>query len=764
MTALMTQETLVNSKSPISKESKFLYSPSTLEPEEFDNYIQQEYGAFWGTLKFENSLNNYSNEARPFLYVDDSIDLDALQYFMINEWKLQPANIVIPVLSGVTNNKPFKSLKTTETLKNGIKNAANASEVWFITNGLTTGVPQLIGDAFRDEISMRREDDAWTIKMKREPKKRKTLILIGIVCSDEIKDIMDFKTAKDKSKMEFKVPRRKRHKLSLNSDHTHFIIIREKPIGMNSNNNFEIKPPVSNMGEKQLEKLIDSAESATNRFRDRFEDFLYQGISQQQLPAATTIPPATPDGNATATSEEPNQWSKNGFPMVCIFVRGTPGTIELLYRKIQQEVPAVILKGTGSAADIIAFAYEEISAKNYKEYEDSYLEVELSRRLLEEYPALKDNNVKRNEIRDHIIYIVKKADQDKRKFLTFVDVNSTTSSLNYFHKYILSALLQSQKKAMEIKENFQLEENLRLTLDWNLPDLALSEIFQRDDMKYSIPTDLFDKAVLDKKLEPFVDLFLDQEFFLHRYLTSDKLVSLFNEAEDREFFTTTSLEGILGLTRDEEKVPQDFVEHGLNIIIKRLTRIDYFFRRREMDCYAIGVYFGQTSDKEIQRQRIRAEKKALRCLIIYAVLMNRHELAMILWKRSTEPIQMALICYMMFKNLAFYYRGSVERVLIEKQAKAFSDCAVEVLNKSFNEDSLRALEMLDEKYPGWNDMTIVELAYLTENKEFMAHAICQKWIIRQFYGEIAPQNLTWGFFMCSDYFKCFSHISYMVLD
>ena len=49
--------------------------------------------------------------------------------------------------------------------------------------------------------------------------------------------------------------------------------------------------------------------------------------------------------------------------MVCTLVRGTPGTIELLYQKIQQEVPCVILKGTGSAADIIAFAYEEISAK-----------------------------------------------------------------------------------------------------------------------------------------------------------------------------------------------------------------------------------------------------------------------------------------------------------------------------------------------------------------------------------------------------------------
>jgi hypothetical protein len=31
--------------------------------------------------------------------------------------------------------------------------------------------------------------------------------------------------------------------------------------------------------------------------------------------------------------------------------------------------------------------------------------------------------------------------------------------------------------------------------------------------------------------------------------------------------------------------------------------------------------------------------------------------------------------------------------------RAFSDCAIGVLNKSVNEDSLRALAMLDEKYP-----------------------------------------------------------------
>ncbi len=116
-------------------------------------------------------------------------------------------------------------------------------------------------------------------------------------------------------------------------------------------------------------------------------------------------------------------------------------------------------------------------------------------------------------------------------------------------------------------------------------------------------------------------------------------------------------------------MPKDFVEHGLNIIVKRLTGISHFFSKHEMDCNAMGIYFGDKSDKGVQKQRIRAEKKALRHLIIYAVLMNRPQLAKVLWKRSSEPIPLALICCMMFKKLAPYCHESYQRLLIEKQAK-----------------------------------------------------------------------------------------------
>ncbi|CAF1320961.1 unnamed protein product, partial [Rotaria sordida] len=636
---------------------------------------------------------------------------------------------------------------------------ANASKTWYITNGLDLGLPQLIGYAFRDETLIRRADDAWAIQMDRDPKKRKALVLIGIVCDDVIKSFINFKGAQEKPKRDIKVAMRKRDQISLNSEHTHFIIIREQVIGTNSMNDSLKKDLTIDTGEKQLEQITDAANSTTNKFCDRFEQFLHQEKSQEQATSsACLLPPAT--NSATATSNKSNPWSNDGFPMVCTLAGGTPGTIERVYRKIHNDVPIVILTGTGSATDIIAFAYEEICAKIEKEHEDTYLKVELARRILDDYPLLRNNNVKRNEIRDFILSIVllvKKKEQENRKLLTFVDINNAIASLNDFHKFILLALFQSQKAVSGTKLTAQLKQNLSLTLNWNLPDLALSEIFQRNDnMKYTIQPSLFDEAILGKKLESFVDLFLDRDFVLHRYLKSDKLIELFNNANDKEFFTTTSIEGILGETGDEDEVRKEFVEQGLNTIVKRLTDISQFFSKHEMDCNAMGIYFGDKSDKGVQQQRMRAEKKALRHLIIYAVLMNRRQLAKILWKRSSEPIALALLCYMMFNKLAPYCHESYQRTLIEKQAKEFSDCALGVLDKAFNEDNIRAFEMLDEKHADWNNMATIELAYNADNKAFVAHAACQKWVTRQFYGEITPRELTWGLFKCSDSLKIIS--------
>ena len=94
----------------------------------------------------------------------------------------------------------------------------------------------------------------------------------------------------------------------------------------------------------------------------------------------------------------------------------------------------------------------------------------------------------------------------------------------------------------------QLDRNLRLTLDWNCPALALSEIFQRDDYtQIEIKQNIFENALIRPDREEFVELFLDQGFYIHRYLGRNNIRDLFTKSDKREFFFTVILQGILGL-------------------------------------------------------------------------------------------------------------------------------------------------------------------------------------------------------------------------
>jgi hypothetical protein len=88
-----------------------------------------------------------------------------------------------------------------------------------------------------------------------------------------------------------------------------------------------------------------------------------------------------------------------------------------------------------------------------------------------------------------------------------------------------------------------------LILDWNRPEIAISEIFQRDSSsKLDIEKFMFEKALLKKDREDFIEIFLDQGFQIHRFLNHIKMFLLFEKCEDREFFLNICMEKGMGVT------------------------------------------------------------------------------------------------------------------------------------------------------------------------------------------------------------------------
>lgn len=142
----------------------------------------------------------------------------------------------------------------------------------------------------------------------------------------------------------------------------------------------------------------------------------------------------------------------------------------------------------------------------------------------------------------------------------------------------------------------------------------------------------------------------------------------------------------------------------------------------------------------------QAEKKALNFLIIFAVLHNRHKLAKILWKRTEDPLAIALVCSLIYKHLVIFCRESYLKSQIEKYQKDFADSAIGVLDASFQDNDPRSYTVLTHKHPDWNDCTVLELAYNAKNLDFIAHPCCQKILTKRLFGSIQVRDIDNGLF------------------
>lgn len=277
----------------------------------------------------------------------------------------------------------------------------------------------------------------------------------------------------------------------------------------------------------------------------------------------------------------------------------------------------------------------------------------------------------------------------------------------------------------------QTERNIRLTIDWNCPQLALTDIFQRNDYSHiEIKNNLFEKAICTQNREEFVQLFLDQGFSIHRFLGRNNIRDLFTKTEENEFFDSVIIQSIMGYSTSE--LPENFLPDGLNSVLKHLTSVDNMVNILEIYMNQLGFYVTDS---------MQAEKKALNFLIIYAVIFNRPKLAKILWKRSDNPLALALLCSLIYKNMLKYVKENYLKINMEKTQKEFADAAISVLGTSFDDNDPRAISILKYKHPEWNDLTLLELAYNSENKDFIAHPACQKILKKRLFGSIQIRDV-----------------------
>lgn len=655
-----------------------------------------------------------------YVCVPTDTSVEDLADFMGLYWRMRSPKIVLSVVSGIKHFKGWKNPRLKEQFQKGIIKAANTTELWIITNGVDGGIAKTIGDAIHEEKIHRisnRVQQAYSSIRSESTLKLPKLTCIGIMPKNCITYENSFDGLYDGPiiiKNEGHKPNSDSY--DLNADHTHFILVEDEPGEQYIFSNFRCL----------LEQRLGSELGRPHRFKRFFSNESFENEMR-----AETSPAAV--------------------PVVGLLVQGGPKSIDHILFFLKNRMPVLVLKGLGGAADLVAFCYEELQERSDQDFEENALKPELIKRITKTFPDdFKENDIARNAFRDKILECVKCSQEGDQTFLTFVNTKGWDSNLKDLDKYILRALFRSEKlSGTQWRE--QLHKDLQLTLDWNRPDLAFSEIFQRDDFgKLKIDKNLFDQALLKKDREEFVELFLDQNFQVHKFLNHKKLKLLFEKAEDREFFLSTCLEGALSknYTHDQPLAP-NFLDTELNRLIYKLCGIKDFVQPCELSMNSLGLY---VLDPSV------AERKAINCLIVWAVLMNRYKLAKLLWGRSDDPIPIALICSDIYKQMANFSMELYQRCEMEQNASEFGKMALGTLDISFRDSSAQAYSMLSRPLPDFNNKTSIEIAHDSGYLHFIAHPCCQKWLTKKLFGSIQVKELDWGVFRLPYWFKILASV------
>ncbi|XP_072174396.1 transient receptor potential cation channel subfamily M member-like 2 [Diadema setosum] len=433
----------------------------------------------------------------------------------------------------------------------------------------------------------------------------------------------------------------------------------------------------------------------------KLRGMLEKEISEQKLSSG-------PKDNAKSVS----------VPVVCVVVEGGPNTIQTAYEAIMNGTPAVVVAGSGRAADILAYAFQHTKEikmqdaggknimKNVMKDDDKVVVAE----MIEKEFGQKDLDIHLTRIEACIQH---------RHLITVYELSASTSM--DIDGAILHALLKANKGRML--------DQLRLALIWNRVDVAKREIFT-DDREWGKGqlNEALHYAIVNNQVS-FVDLFMDQGVNFKEYLTVKELTLLYNEIRNN-----TLLFELLEKQRGKSNIKFN-LEH-VGKVIRDLTFDTYeplYLRYPDLQQNIVTNQFDQP----------------LRELFLFAILQNRHDMARLFWEEGRESIASALTASKILKAMADKEDDSDQSESMMKHAETYEDLAIGVLNECYEEDEERSALILVSELPHWGNSTCLTIAVNAMNKNFIAHSGVQNLLTEIWMGKISDETSHFHLWLCT---------------
>ncbi|XP_060705249.1 transient receptor potential cation channel subfamily M member 4a isoform X2 [Hemiscyllium ocellatum] len=309
-----------------------------------------------------------------------------------------------------------------DILRRGLVKAAQSTGAWIMTSGLQVGIGKYVGQAVRDHATANTRSTAKVVAMGIAP--------WGIVYEKE-----RLVNPKGSFPVEYTISSDKEEEYTLDDNYSAFLLVDD---GTNNRMGGEIQ----------------------------FQAQLEQHILTQRT------------GIGGRGSIE--------IPVLCMLIQGGPNMLERIYKATTNNIPWLILSGTGGLADILA----EVMVESFT---PETLKKEVEVQIQKHFPS---------EDIQRLVELVERIFENKHLITVYrADLDGTEE----FDTMILKALFKACKKE-RIDAQSYLDE-LKLAVAWSRVDIAKSQLFNGEiEWKLLKPQELSYQT--RKCATPWTDLFI----------------------------------------------------------------------------------------------------------------------------------------------------------------------------------------------------------------------------------------------------------------
>lgn len=591
-----------------------------------------------------------------------------------------------------------------EVLRQGLVKASQSTGAWILTAGLREGVGRCVGEAVRDHATA-----ASSVSLNK-------VVALGIAPWGMVHNRQQLVNPEGSFPAKYFVQNTSRDSSCLDNNYQAFLLVDDGSVGRRG-------------GE--------------TGFRAKLEDY----ISHQR----TGI------------------WGSGSIdiPVICMLVSGGANMLERVDLSLKNNMPWLVLAGSGGLADFLSDVLEHLSSAPVVQSSgegdsDAGPSVDLKDRIAERvkrhFPS-ETSDIDKLVERTLSIY-------QNRHFITIY--HGEQEGPNDFDTVLLKALVGASKHRASVDAS-PYNEELKLAVTWNRVDIAKSELFNGDiQWRYEDLEDSMTDALINDKPQ-FVRLFAENGLNILSYLTYGRLETLY-----RSVAVGTVLFHLLQRCLVERLGTAAFVPSNAqdspskaaseNVHSGPMSEISLFEVSSVLELLMGDVcqpFYYDALDivkHTSKRRALRRASKLLRgdclyrekrclfpwaSLFIWAVLQNRSEMASFFWEMSAESVLSALSGCKILRELSKLEGETETKLSMKELAQKFENVAHDVFSSCYRSDESRSFTLLIRKSPVWGGTTCLQMGMSADARLFFSHDGVQSLLSQIWWGDMKRSTEVW---------------------